>query len=161
MEPAENQSYSSSHHVFENICFCSNVTGVIWELYPTVVSVFPTTEGYSASCKDKALQNWGWTLTGTSWRNQQKRQQLGSENDPQKSTRSWDDEEAERRNQTVGDRKHRTGIRIRTPLRRVVVQRQTRVSFWWQQLPEAFADPIFSFIWIFAAPGTEDMGGVL
>lgn len=30
--------------------------GVIWEVYPAVVSVFPTTEGYTSSCKDKASQ---------------------------------------------------------------------------------------------------------
>lgn len=38
--------------------FSSNkhVRGVISEVYPAVVSVFPTTEGYTSSCKDKASQ---------------------------------------------------------------------------------------------------------
>lgn len=31
-------------------------SGVISEFYPAVVSVFPATEGYTSSCKDKASQ---------------------------------------------------------------------------------------------------------
>lgn len=33
-----------------------SLRGVISEVYPAMVSVFPTTEGYTSSCKDKASQ---------------------------------------------------------------------------------------------------------
>lgn len=106
---------------------------VMWEVHAAAASAFPSTEGYTASCKDEASQ---------------KKSEHGPEQEgptPSPRSRNRTETSRERKRSGGGQRTQRTARRGRGTGRRKRKKNSSRWScrrgafVWWQQLPEASA----------------------